>query len=353
MTPTIHEARRQIAEVLAHHYAEAASSLDRDPPRFSLARLLADMAGGPRADYERETVDAAQLAHGGTWHGDPHRAVIPWSALSQRTMATTPGSKGGYLAGVDVGAASQALRPWSVTARAGVTFLENLKADVALPLVPTEPTGNWLPGTVSDSDPTLGSVSLAQRTFVAVTPFSLQLLRQSAIAESTIRAMLLRAAGRALDAAVLNGAGGAEPLGLLNSGLPSASGTSFALASATGILKTLGDAGLDDGRASWIASPAARKLLQERVKATGTARFIWDDDKILNRAAYATSDMPSAAMVCGDFSHVLVGLFGAGLRVDVNPNQSFNTGSGAARVVLECDVCVNAPAAFVTVAAVT
>ena len=63
--------------------------------------------------------------------------------------------------------------------------------------------------------------------------------------------------------------------------------------------------------------------------------------------------MPSASLIVGDWSQCVVGMFGAGIRIDVNPNRNFHTGVGAARVVLECDVAVTQPTAFVRVASVS
>ena len=57
--------------------------------------------------------------------------------------------------------------------------------------------------------------------------------------------------------------------------------------------------------------------------------------------------------IVGDWSQCVVGMFGLGIRIDVNPNQSFTTGVGAARVVLECDVAATQPSAFERVASVS
>ena len=78
--------------------------------------------------------------------------------------------------------------------------------------------------------------------------------------------------------------------------------------------------------AACVAAPEARKLLQGREKITDSGRFIWDDDLIANRPARATADMPNASLIVGDWSQCVVGTFGAGICIDVNPNQNFHTG---------------------------
>jgi HK97 family phage major capsid protein len=348
--PSIHETRALIAQTLAHHYRELGSTVDRSLPKFSVARALGAMTNRNAYldGYEREILEGAAMTAGRSF--DPFRPVFPWAALASRAMASTPGAKGGFMIDAAALTASDVLRPFSVTARAGVQFFENLTADIVIPRVSTAPSGAWLGDNVaaSPSDADLGAVSLKQRTFVDVTEISLQLLRQAEQAEELLRTQLLGAAGAALDAAVLAGSGGAQPLGLASmTPIPTQSGSSFAYSTATAILKTLADARLDDSRAVFIAASDVRKLLQEREKVSTTARYIWDDDKIANRSAYCSPDLPNGSLVAGDFSKVIVGIWGSGIQVEINPNQDFNRGRAAVRVVLMGDVGVLQYGAFV------
>src|SRR5207249_1920170 len=110
---------------------------------------------------------------------DPQRMWVPFGAIGTRSMATIPGSKGGYLAGVTVPDPIDTLRPWSVVAGAGVTSLDNLQNSVSLPRTVTNSSASWLNeggSAPSESPPSLGEVSMVARTVETVVKFSMQLL---------------------------------------------------------------------------------------------------------------------------------------------------------------------------------
>jgi hypothetical protein len=43
-------------------------------------------------------------------------------------------------------------------------------------------------------------------------------------------------------------------------------------------------------------------------------------------------------LVVGDFSTSVIGVFGPGMRIDIDPSQDFNSAGLVARVMLMCDV---------------
>jgi HK97 family phage major capsid protein len=351
------DARRTVALMLAQHYGELAGTAAKPLPKFSLARALDEMTTekGLHSGYEHEICSSAALIAGGKH--DPHRCLFPWAALATRD-ATVAGT-GGYLTAVQNLAAADVLRPWSVVARAGLTILDNLKGSTTIPKVGTAPTGQWLASegtSVTVSDPILGQVALTPRIYGAMIQFSHKFLLQAPTAEVFVRAQLLRAAAKALDAAVLAGTGTEQPTGILGmAGLASESGTAFAWANATNILQTLADAGLDDANVSFVAAPNARKVLQGRAVSTSGPRFIWDSDRVVNRSAYATSSMSSTLMLAGDFSRAVLGLFGPGVELAVNPNDPtfFKSGIVQTRVLMVADVAAPQLGAFVKTTAIT
>jgi hypothetical protein len=89
-----------------------------------------------------------------------------------------------------------------------------------------------------------------------------------------------------------------------------------------------------------------RELLSKREVVANTGRVIWDNDRIANRAAYATPDAAASSLLCGDWSKVVVGLWGSGLRVAHDPNAGFAAGIEALRVMLVADCGLLAPGAF-------
>ena len=309
---------------------------------FSLKRLLPAMMTerGLADGFEREICTEAARALDREF--DPHRIIIPWRVLAQRDLTST--NSGTYLIDTANVGVADALKPWSVSVRAGCTLLTNLKSNVTVPRIDGDLTGGWLASdgvsAITPSQPTLGQVSLSPKTWGGIVQFSHQFARQFD-AEPFLRAQLLRTAGRALDAAILNASGNTgQPLGLINSGLPSTSGATFSLATAAAMRKTVAAAGADDAMATFVASPATREVLAQRDRGTDTGIMVWANDRIDNRAAYATPDCPDGVLIHGDFSKVAVGLWGPGFEFQVNPYADFSRGLLQARVLLMCDVAI-------------
>jgi HK97 family phage major capsid protein len=346
-------ARAQIAAQLAAYYTEL--SVPPKPP-FSLGRVL--HAHAHRVELkgrEREVCEAAALMLGQDLH--PHRTWIPLSAIGVRAMGTQPGSKGGYAVGVETMEAADVLGPWSVVASAGAMLLTGLSDGVVIPRTTTAVTATWLSengAAPSETPPTLGNASLTPRTALALVKFPIQLLRQGEAFEPFLRAQLLSAVGETLDTAFFSGAGAAQPLGLLQTaGIGTQSGTSLAHAGLLTMRQKVLTAGGREAALQWVGTPAVQELLGSRERATGGGRFLWDNDGILGLPANATKNAPSAALTVGDFSQAVVGIFGPGIRIDVDPSQDFNSGGLVARVLLMCDVAFMQPAAFTVATAVT
>jgi len=333
--------RRQIAHQLAKFYGELAEVEGKPAPQFSVARVIREMAaGGLRSGYEAEVAQGAALAANRAY--DSNRVLIPWSALARRDF-TMSGSGGNYLVNTVTGPVADALRPWSISVSAGLTIFENLHDNLTCPRVDADAVGYWLPteaDSASESNPTLGQVSMSPKTWCGVTEFSHQFARQAQPAEAFIRAQLLRVAGRAIDAAILGGTGqDGQPLGVVNvPGIPSISGASLDWSDVLTMRETVGDA--NDTRLSWIAGPDVRKLLAGREIVSTSGRMIWADNQIDGRPAYTTADAPDATLFLADFATVALGIWGPGLQVEINPMQDFTRGIIGARVLLDVDVVV-------------
>jgi len=186
--------------------------------------------------------------------------------------------------------------------------------------------------------------------------FSRQLALQ-ANAEQFLRMILLGALGQFLDNQVLQGSGSAGELsGLFNtSGVQTQSGTSLGLDGVTTMKKLSSEAGARDEDLAFVATPAIRKLLETREKASGNGGFVWQGGAVADRPAYASNDCPTASMICGPWSQVVVALFSPGVTLEVNPNEQnkFKQGIVEARVVLDADMGVIRPSAFVKSQSIT
>lgn len=326
--------------------------------QFSLARLIRECGEnrGLRAGVEAEVCQEAARAAGLVY--DLNRPVTPWSALvPQRRDAAVSGS-GGFLVETPVLDAIDTLRPWSVSVRAGISVVPNLKGNTIFPRTTGNVTGYWVStedSAVTATAPTLQQLALAPHTAGALVNVSRLLLRQSTQTEPYIRRELLRTIGTTIDHAVLNGAGSAEPLGVLNvTGIGATSGTSLDWSDVLAMQKTVAEADTDDAVVSFIGTPAVRALLSARERATGSG-FIWDNGRVAGRPGYVTSDMPSAALICGAWPELLLGLWGPGVELAINPHDptAFTKGIVQVRCLVSCDVGVAHPPAFNAATAVT
>jgi HK97 family phage major capsid protein len=345
-----------IAATLANYYRELAGTT-KPVPRFSFGRYLRALSVSRPVDgYEREVLSAAALSQSQEF--DQRRAVVPWGCFASRSMGATPGSKGGFLSGAETAQAVDVLRPWSVTAEAGVQIITGLRTgSLTIPNTTTAPAAGWIGefGTLSESPPSLGNVSLVPRTGACFVKFSAQLLKQAPEAvEVYLRQLLLQAAGALLDAAVLNGAGGSAPLGLTGTpGVGSQSGTSLALAGLLAMKGTILAAGGRADRLAWIAPPATAELLESRERVVAGGRHLWDNDSVLGRPAYVSTTAPTGRLIVGDFSTCVVAHWGQGIQIDVDPSQDFESAGLVARVLLFADVGFPTPGAFAISTTVT
>jgi hypothetical protein len=119
--------------------------------------------------------------------------------------------------------------------------------------------------------------------------------------------------------------------------------------------KAILNAGGREAALASVGTPAVKETLGGRQRFTGSNSTLWDSDAgtILGRPAYATKNAPASALIMGDFSQAVIGIFGPGIRIDIDPSQDFNAAGLVARVLLMCDVAFPQPAAFTVATSVT
>ncbi|MDN5936652.1 MAG: phage major capsid protein [Nitrosospira sp.] len=250
------------------------------------------------------------------------------------------------------------LRPWSVTARAGMLVETGLRGNLAVPKVSGKTTPSWVAtesAQVAPSQPTLSQIAMTPKTLGNVVVFSRQLGLQ-ANADQFVGRELLRSIGTALDQAVLNGSGtSGQPLGILNTtGIQTQSGATLN-SGAWSMKQKTSEANANDEQISFISTPAVRALLETRERATGGGRFVWQEDKVADRPAHVTTDMPSGVMACGGWALIYLGIWGSGFTLEINPydQTGFKSGLIQARMLISCDVAVLHPSAFVKADGIT
>lgn len=267
-------------------------------------------------------------------------------------------SAGGYLKQTEVREAVDILRPWSVTARSGMFIESGLVGDIAIPKVTVKSTPVWInleASQISPSTPNISQTVLTPRQVGAVIVFSRQLAQQ-ANADRVVGRELIGTIGTAIDQAAINGSGASgQPLGILSTaGVQVQAGTTLNAGTAT-MKRKSAEANVTDESIRFISTPAVRELLEGRERATGSGRFVWDKDQVADRPAFVSTDVPTATMICGDFSLIYFGIRGQRFVLEVNPFDqiSFKQGLIHGRMLVSCDLAVLHPPAFVVASSIS
>jgi HK97 family phage major capsid protein len=297
--------------------------------------------------------------------GPPSRmdALLVPTDITHRAMDVSPASKGGYLVAESVGSLIDALRNVAVCFRLGAQLISGLQNNVSFPRLISGPSAVWLSGAaVSETSPTFGSAKVSPHPVLAYSETSEQLLRQAdPVAERAVMASFGRSFGAEADRVMLNGAGGAEPLGLFN--IPnvdaSVSGTSLDYPKLADLQKVVSDAnGVSNySTLGFATSPTVAKVLATRQRFSNTDSPLWQGGlaagRIADVPAYSTKNVPTASLLYGDFASLALCEFGA---LELSTDRSgtlFNTGKVGIRAIWMIDVLALHPESFAVVRNIT
>lgn len=325
-------------------------------PQLRLGRLLCDLAEDHLHGENQEALQ--EFAHqAGIEHPDGRRPMIPFDELA-RDLTVDIAGVGGFLVGGQNQDVLDILRPWSVVARAGIQLLTNLTGDVSVPKVTGKATPKWLEtetAEVPTSTPALQEIALTPKTVGILIQLSRRLMLQTD-GEKFARRELLRSVGTAIDQACINGSGAdGEPLGLLDTpGVNTEPGAAFSHASAAAMKRVVAAADASDEEISFLSTPAVRELLETRERASGSG-YIWDHDHVASRPGFVSTDVPSDTLIAGAWPRLLLGLWGRGITLEVNPFDAtaFKRGGISVRALVSVDVGVLHPAAFALSVSIT
>jgi hypothetical protein len=167
---------------------------------------------------------------------------------------------------------------------------------------------------------------------------------------------MLSALGRFLDTQVLQGSGASGQLiGVCNwPGIAVQSGTSLAFGGLTTMRQTVTVADAPPEQLAWIATPIVAELMRNEMKVSGDYSPCWEDNgTMLGYPAYATTTMPAGTLLLGAWGQVVLGLFGPGFLLEIDPFSGFKTGVIGARMIVTADVAVMRIGTFMVASGVT
>jgi hypothetical protein len=344
------------------HEPRTSSRLDlspRDLNRYSLARAVQTQIAMPEyidkfCGFERECSN--ELA--GRFEVPLGGLAIPMDVLEHRALSPH------YL--IDASAPESlsfidALRNRSIVFGLGAQLLPDLRDDVSIPRQVSDAPLTWLApsGSVTAADSSFGQISAIPKTGCVITELSEQLLRQSS-ADPIIKAGLAAVMGVGVDLAAIAGAGGVEPLGILNMpGIGTLSGTNLAYVGLVGVQKTVADANaiLNGKTLGYATTPTAAEQLKLRQQFTGTDSPLWrgalHEGEIAGVRAVSSKQVPSGTMLYGDWSTVYVCAWGPLMLSADRGGTRFNQARVGIRVLWFVDVLCTSPISFVKITSIT
>lgn len=311
-----------------------------------------DRAAREAAAYEIEVSNAAQKRYGKTING----ITVPNDVL-RRDLTVGVASAGGNLVGTNllVGSFIELFRNRLALANAGVTVLNGLTDNIAIPRQTSAATAYWIGegSAPTESQQAVDQVNMSPKGLAAFTDYSRRLLLQSSIdVENMIRDDFVRIMALEADRAALYGTGGAnQPLGLLNTtgiGTQTITGVGT-FVEYIGMETDLGAANADAGALRYIVNATTRGGLKSVEKATGTAQFVYErvngQDEINGYPVIVSNQLQSNDCVFGDFSQMVMG-FWSGLDLMVDPYAGATAGNVRIIAMQDMDIAVRQPTAF-------
>jgi HK97 family phage major capsid protein len=332
----------------------------REVKRFSLLRAIhalanpTDRRAQEAAAFEFECSQAAAKAYGRTAQGIllPAEVLRNWKRdlnSSDEAALFTDDFRGGDF--ID------ALRNASSVMQAGATMLSGLSGDVKIPKKTGVASTGWISsegGAASESEMTVGSVSMTPKTLGAFTDITRQLMIQSSLdVEALVRDDLAQSIALAIDLGALAGSGSSgQPTGIKNTG-----GINVVdFGAAPDLIPTYAqvveletkvreDNALGNGGA-YIANATMYGALKSVEKAANTAQFVVEPGGTMNGyRTIVSNQVASGDLYFGDFSQLLVGMFG-GLDIVVDPYTASTSGTVRVVALQSCDVAVRHATAF-------
>jgi HK97 family phage major capsid protein len=349
----------------------------RELERFSLSKAIAEVAdrgglSGLEAEVNQECSRTYQKPKGSFW--------LPYEALAVRDLQlVATNTLGGYLKGTDLLASEfiEMLRNRAIVLRMGARTLTGLVGDVAIPKQVTGATAQWASSelaSVTASFAQFGQLSMSPKECIAKVTISKKLITQATPSvEQLIRDDVARQIALAIDLAALHGAGsGGEPQGIYaaSSNLitlatnGAALSTSNARAAMVSLEAAVGVANVDLGRCAFVTNSKVKSALRLAENSSGSGEFVWGDTPrpdapgdgaILGYRASVTNQVRSdltqgtATGICspvffGDWSELLLGLWGAGLDILVDAYSDASTRKINIYGTQYCDVGLRHPA---------
>lgn len=278
---------------------------------------------------------------------------VPWE-VQTRAQNTQTMTAGGSLVATDLrpGSFIDLLRANSVVMGLGANMLPGLVGNVDISKQTGASTFYWLgegeDGT--DSELTFGVVSLAPRTVAGAIPITRRMMMQST---PSIDALVINdlsiGAALAMDDAILEGDGVKKPLGIVsvtgvNTQTVSSAG-SPTWAELVGFETKVSAANALAGNLAYVTTPTVRGNLKTTAKDSGSGLFLLENGNANGYPVAATSQLTASRIIFGNFSDVLIGMWGV-LDIEADKSTLAASGGTVMRAFQDCDSAIRHAESF-------
>lgn len=327
--------------------------------RYSMMRAInalsnpGDRAAQDAAAFERECSEAAAQKMGKQARG----FMVP-SEVQHRDLTVGTATAGGNLVATDLlsGSFIDALRDSMVIDGLGARFLTGLVGNIAIPKLTGSASAYWVAENTAptESQQTIGQVTMSPKTVGAYTDISRRLLLQSSLdVEGMVQNDIAQILGLAIQQAAISGSGASnQPSGILTQVTPSVIGGTNGLAPTWGNIVQLESdvavANADVGTLAYLTNAKVRGKLKTTSKVSGQNGFVWEsgDTPLNGYRAGVTNAVPSnltkgtssgvaSAIIFGNWADLVIGMWGA-LDLTVDPYSG--SAAGTVRIVALQDV---------------
>ena len=327
--------------------------------QFSLLKAIrahanpTDRAAQQAAAFELEASAAASEAYGREAQGImvPNEVLRSWAVRDLNTTDDAAVIADDFRGGsfIDV------LRNQSSVMQAGATMLSGLSGNVKIPKKTAASAASWIStegGAASESEPTLGQVTMAPKTLGAFTDITRLMMMQSSLdIEALVRNDLSTAIALAIDLGALAGSGASgQPTGVKNTAGINAP-TNFAAANPTfaevvAMETAVAEDNALSGNLAYIAPAGMYGALKTTAKDAGSGQFVVGPDGNMNGYNTIVSNQVTAGdLYFGNFADLLIGMYG-GLDIVVDPYTSSTSGTVRIVALQTCDVAVRHAVSF-------
>lgn len=279
------------------------------------------------------------------------------------------------------------LRNQALVIAMGARVLGGLSSPIAFPRQLTDAVAQWIAenpsaGTLASSNPTTDLVTLNPHTLMAASAYSRQLLIQASIdVEAMVRASIAASHALALDLASIHGTGNnSQPLGIYNQvgvgttdftagtgGPYGNTGNTISYAGCINMEVKVANANALLGALGYLTTPSIAGDAKNTLKFPGAAIAqggpLWEgkiQDGIMNGytaratnqvsktmgAAGAPSGGTNHGLIYGNWSDVLIGLFGGAMEMIVDPYSLKKQGLVEVASFQMADVAIRHPGSF-------